>query len=118
MVRKWVALGLALVAVAGLVIGILGIVTTKHTVTTKHLTVDYDVSKKIYYDHETGEELDGDALLEGWAKAPANLNFTDEWKDIPKQADGKHSTPIWIGFIMFVVFGATAAGIFKSIRYY
>lgn len=118
MVRKWVALGLLLVAVAGLVIGILGIVTTKHTVTTKHLTVDYDVSEEIYYDHETGEKLDGEALLAEWEKQPANLNFSDEWKEIPKKADGKHATPIWIGFIMFVVFGATATGIFKSIKYY
>lgn len=118
MARKWVALGLALVAVVGLVIGILGIVNTKHTVTTKHLTVDYDISKKIYYDHETGEELDGEALLAAWDKLPANQNFTDEWKEVPKKAEGQHSTPIWVGFIVFLVFGATSAGIFKSIRYY
>ena len=118
MVRKWVALGLLLVAVAGLVIGLIGIFTTRHTVKTKHLTVDYDVSEKAYYDTETGEKIDETVRLENWAKSPANLNFTDEWKEIQKKADNQHATPIWIGFIMFAVFGAAALGTWKSIKYY
>lgn len=118
MARKWVALGLLLVALGGLTLGIVGIATTRFTVKTKHLEYDYDVAEKAYYDTATGEKADEAALLDGWSKASANQNYSDEWKSIPKTANGRHATPIWIGFIAFIVFGAVAFGIMKSIRYY
>ena len=134
MIRKWVALGLLLVAVAGLVIGIVGIATTRHLVTTKHLQVEYDISSKTYYKVDTeekynfsseiyekaavGDALNGDKLLTEWFNKPTNQNYSDEWKEIPKKAEGQHGTPIWIGFIIFVVFGVAALSTWKSIKYY
>lgn len=121
MVRKWVALGLCLVAVAGLVLMTVGICTTKYTVKTRHYEVDYDLSTGEYFSTSTGEKLDGPDKLVNWSSATANQDFSNarnEWKEVPKAAEGMHSTPIWVGALMFLIFGVAAFSTWKSIKYY
>ena len=121
MVRKWVALGLFLVAVAGLVLTIVGICTTKYTVKTRHYEVDYDLATKEYFSTSTGEKLDGPDKLVNWSSATANqeyVNAKNEWKEVPTTAENMRSTPIWIGAITLLVFGVAALATWNSIRYY
>ena len=45
-------------------------------------------------------------------------NAEKEWDEVPKLAKNKHSTPIWIGFVMFGVCGLVGGGIWAGIKYY
>ena len=121
MVRKWVALGLLIVAVAGAVLTVVGFSTTRYTVTTKHYTVDYDLTGGTYYKTGTDTVLEGPDQLVNWSSATLNQdqkNARSEWKEVPKMAEDLHDTPIWIGFVVFGVFGIAGLSVWKSIKYY
>ncbi len=121
MVRKWVVLGLFLVAVAGLVIGIIGLTTNRYTVKTKHFEVTYDLAEEAYYSASTGEKLEKPDQLVNFSSATFNQDLTNaekEWDEVPKLAKNKHSTPIWIGFVVFGVCGLVGGGIWAGIKYY
>ncbi len=110
MVRKWVALGLLLIALGGLVVLLVGITTTTYTIRTRHVEAEYDFA--------AGTVTDSRIVVSSGSEIQDQKNLRDELKEVPKIAENMHSTPIWIGAVVLLVFGVAAFATWKSIRYY